>query len=138
MSCARRRRSHSSPGRISGPWLTFSGSIPVPDVEGILPVGTVVHVPDPGIAPLIATGLAAQAMSAALTPADQAATVRRLVPAASRDATALDTLLARLLLLTPGADAVVLARLQQLAAINRADAQGPDGGPAGELTALPA
>jgi hypothetical protein len=112
---------------------------PVFDQHQSLPAGTVVHVPDPGLAPFIATCLAAQALAdPALSQAEQAAVLRSLVPVASRDVTALDTLLARLLLSLPAQDLEALKRLQQLAAISSAEAPPLDAPPQGELSAFPA
>jgi hypothetical protein len=104
-----------------------------------LPPGAVVNVPDPGIAPLIATCLSAHAVAdPSLSDAERVGVVQLLVPVASRDVTALDTLLARILLSSPAQDLEALRRLHQLAAISNAETTGFDSPPQGELTALPA
>jgi hypothetical protein len=63
--------------------------------------------------------------------------VRSLVPVASRDVTALDTLLARLLLSSPVQDVDALKRLHQLAAISNAETPDFDPPLQGERSALP-
>jgi hypothetical protein len=104
-----------------------------------LPFGAVVNVPDPGLAPFIATCLSAQALGDSSLSEDQRAqVVRSLVPVASRDVTALDTLLARLLLSLPPQDPTALTRLHQLAAISSAETPAFDSAPQGELGVFPA
>ena len=104
-----------------------------------LPPGTAVNVPDPGLAPFIATALSAQALAdPALSQVERAGVVRSLVPVASRDVTALDTLLARLLISSRAQDLEALQRLHQLAALSSAETPAFDSPPQGELSAFPA
>ena len=104
-----------------------------------LPPGTAVNVPDPGFAPFVATFLSAHAVAdPSLSEAERAGVIQVLVPVASRDVSALDTLLARLLLSSSAQDPGPLRRLHQLAAISNAETAGFDSPPQGELTALPA
>ncbi|MBI3967283.1 MAG: hypothetical protein HY329_16735 [Chloroflexi bacterium] len=104
-----------------------------------LPPGTPVNVPDPGFAPLMATFLAAQALVApSLSETERAGVVRTLVPVVSRDVTALDTILARLLHSSPAPDLEALKRLHQLAALSSAETLDFESPPSGELSALPA
>jgi hypothetical protein len=96
-------------------------------------------VPDPGFAPILASCLAGQAVADAnMAESDRTAVVRLLVPVASRDVTALDTLLARLFLSSPAQDHAALEQLGELAMLSRAETEEPDAPPEGELTALPA
>lgn len=86
--------------------------------------GTTVQVPDPGLAPLLATRLAAEALAdASLSAAERAALIRSLVPVAAANPTTLDTLLARLLLAERPTDPAVLHRLAELATIPEATAR---------------
>jgi hypothetical protein len=105
----------------------------------LLQFGTAVNVPDPGLAPFIATCLSAQALSdPSLSETERAGVVRSLVPVASRNVTALDTLLARLLFSLPAQDLEALKRLHQLAAISSAETPAFDLPLQGEQSALPA
>jgi hypothetical protein len=105
----------------------------------VLLVGTAVNVPDPGYAPFIATCLAAQAIAdESLGDGEAAGVIHALVPLATRDLTAFDTLLSRLLLSSAPQDLDALKRLQQLAAASRAEIPDFDSPPPGELAVLPA
>jgi hypothetical protein len=68
--------------------------------------GTVVHIPDPSLAPLIATWLSAQILGSGLTLDRKTSLIASLVPAASSNPTLLDTLLARLVQVAPDLDPV--------------------------------
>ena len=84
--------------------------------EQPIPAGTPIHVPDPGLAPLLAARLAAEALVApGLSAAERVALIRSLVPVAAANPTALDTVLARLLLAERPADSAILGRLAALA-----------------------
>ncbi len=74
--------------------------------------GTEVAVPDPDISPLMAAYLSALALvDPALDVAGRTGCIRRLVPLAARNPTALDTVLARLLLAFGASDRVAVAGL---------------------------
>jgi hypothetical protein len=93
------------------------------DRDELLTRGTEVNVPDPRFPALIAARLAATALAADCAPAtnggpSSTATaerlIRRLVPIAGRDSTALSTAVSRLLLATTTADAALPGELQRL------------------------
>jgi hypothetical protein len=93
------------------------------DPDELLTRGTEVNVPDPRFPALIAARLAATALAADCAPAtnggpSSTATaerlIRRLVPIAGRDSTALSTTVSRLLLATTTADAALPGELQRL------------------------
>jgi hypothetical protein len=63
-----------------------------------LPPGTPIHVPDPGLAPLLAVHLAARVLAAPGLSAEQFALVRALVPVAAVNPTTLDTVLSYLVI----------------------------------------
>jgi hypothetical protein len=103
--------------------------------EQPIPAGTPIHVPDPGLAPLLAARLAAEALVAPeLSAAERVALIRSLVPVAALNPTALDTVLARLLLAERPTDSAILGRLAVLAPMPK-DVQ-PDN-LQGELTLVP-
>ncbi len=82
-----------------------------------LPMGTTVNIPDPGFPPLLAARFAARVLAdPALAPEQQQRVIRRLVPVAAADTTALDLVLARLLLASRSQDRAMLANLVALAA----------------------
>jgi hypothetical protein len=84
--------------------------------EERLDFGTVVPVPDRGLATLIACRLSAAVLAAAeLSQLEQVALIRALVPVAAANPTTLDTVLARLLLASRPTDPRVLAALLDLA-----------------------
>jgi hypothetical protein len=81
-----------------------------------LPPGTRINVPDPGLAPLLAARFAARALADPALSSDQRQRViRALLPVAAADATALDLVLARLLLASRTQDLVVLDSVVALA-----------------------
>jgi hypothetical protein len=77
-----------------------------------LPPGTDVAIPDPGFPPLLAARLAAAVLASDLDRPERL--IRRLVPVAAGEQTALATTLARLVLASPTTD---LARLDDLRAL---------------------
>jgi hypothetical protein len=100
-----------------------------------LPPGTVVNIPDPGFAPLLASRFAARALAdPSLSEKQQRATILILVPVAAADATSLDTVLSRLLLATRLQDHKMLDALAELASRSEATIT-PDLELRGRLTA---
>lgn len=86
------------------------------DAYTALPDGTEVNVPDPEFAPLVAARLAAEvAVADWLFPNEKRALIQSLAVAAIHDRTALDTVLARLLLAAEPSDLALLKRLLPLA-----------------------
>ncbi|AYG64445.1 hypothetical protein [Rhizobium jaguaris] len=86
------------------------------DAEQPLPQGTLVNIPDPGFPPLIAARFVARALAdPSLSPEEQQATIRILVPIAAAEATVLDTVLSRFFLAAGAQDQDVLAALTELA-----------------------
>jgi hypothetical protein len=87
-----------------------------PQTDKPLDFGSVVHVPDRGLATLIACRLSAAVLSdAALSQLEQVALIQALVPVAAANPTTLDTVLARLLLAAHPTDPRLLAALLDLA-----------------------
>jgi hypothetical protein len=81
-----------------------------------IPEGRAVRVPDPGLAPLVAARLSAEALvTLELTQAERVALIRSLVPVAAANPTALDTVLSRLLLAERPTSSAILDRLAELA-----------------------
>ena len=98
--------------------------------------GTPVNVPDPGLPPLLAARLAGKVLSdAGLSPQQKEAVIRGLVPVAAADATALDSVLARLVLASRCGDRAMLAALVALASQVEAEAP-PDTALTAHLTAF--
>jgi len=80
-----------------------------------IPDGTLINVPDPGMAPLLAARLAAEALVAPeLDPTERITLIRALVSVAATNPTTLDTVLARLLLAAQPSDPTILRRLAAL------------------------
>jgi len=103
--------------------------------EQPIPAGTPIHVPDPGLAPLLAARLAAETLVAPeLSTEERVAVIRSLVPVAAANATALDTVLARLLLVERPVDPAILGRLAELAPMPK---DAPQEVLRGELTVVP-
>jgi hypothetical protein len=95
------------------------------DANTVLTDGTEVNVPDPEFAPLVAARLAAEVAAADwLFPNEKRAMIQSLVMPAHHDRTALDTVLARLLLAAVPGDLDLLERLLPLA--GQVYAQFPD------------
>ena len=85
-----------------------------------------VRVPDPGLAPLLAARLAAEAIVfPSLDAGQRVAMIRALVPVAAPNPTALDTVLARLLLVARPDDATALGALREKALANALQSAGP-------------
>ncbi len=77
--------------------------------------------PDPGLAPLLAARLAAEALVATgLTKMQQADIIRKLVPVATPNATALDSVLTCLMLAESPTDPTILATLAALVPLPQA------------------
>jgi len=80
--------------------------------DQVIPAGERIYVPDPGLAPWLAARLAAEALVATgLTKPQRADIIRQLVPVATPNATALDSVLARLMLAESPTDPTILAKL---------------------------
>jgi hypothetical protein len=95
---------------------------------------TSVNVPDPGFAPLLAARLAAQVLAdASLSAGERTSLIRRLVPIAASNPTALDAVLSRLMLAGQPAEPSLFDELLE-AAKRTAAASGADLDLAGELT----
>jgi hypothetical protein len=102
--------------------------------DNTLPAGTQVNVPDPGFPPVLATRFAARTIATpALPPERQERIIRALVPIAAADATALDLVLARLLLASRSQDRAKLKAVAELAARSEAEAL-PDAALSAQLT----
>jgi hypothetical protein len=105
------------------------------DPEQPIPEKTPLHVPDPGLASLLAARLAAETLVApGLSAAERVALIRSLVPVAAANPTTLDTVLARLLLVDRPVDPAILGRLAELAPMPKDAAQEAL---KGELTVVP-
>jgi hypothetical protein len=86
-------------------------------VDQALDPGAPVRVPDPGFATLLAARFAAEALvEPALSPPARRELIQSLVPVAAANPTALDTVLARLLLADPPSDLASLDVLARLSA----------------------
>ena len=86
------------------------------DPDRVIDPGTSVHVPDPGLAPLLAARFAAELLVVpGLSGKKRAELIRSLVPVSAPNPTALDTVLARLLLAEQPTDLAVLDSLSVLA-----------------------
>jgi len=101
------------------------------DVEQPLDGETLVRVPDPGFVPLLAARFAAEALAQpGLPPAGRRVLIQSLVPLAAPDPTALDTVLARLVLADPPETKGYRAALKRLSAYP-VDIKDPKTRPAG-------
>ena len=79
-----------------------------------LPPGTVVRLPDAGFAPWLAARFAADVLTdATVSSYDKVDLIKRMVPIAALSPTALDTVLARLLLAVRATDAKFIGELRQ-------------------------
>lgn len=100
-------------GRSAGTFERLNSHIPDP-LSPLAP-GTEVFVPDPDFVPLLSARFAAEALAQRnVLGADCAGLIRRLVPLVASNATALDTLLARLAL-AAGPPAAMVDELEKLA-----------------------
>jgi hypothetical protein len=89
---------------------------PGPDPTTPLPQGTEVNLPDSAFAPLLAARLAAEALAQReQLGSESARLIRKLVPIAAANPTALDTVLARLMLADPDLSSDLLARARMTA-----------------------
>lgn len=73
--------------------------------------GTLVRVPDPGLAPLLAVHLAARVLSDPALEGERAGLIRSLIPTAAVNSTALDSLLSYLLIAANVEDAQLLEQI---------------------------
>ncbi len=78
------------------------------DARTTIPAGTLIHVPDPGLAPLLAVHLAARVLADPALAHERANLIRSLIVTAAVNATAMDSLLAYLLVATPTQDKALL------------------------------
>jgi hypothetical protein len=99
-----------------------------------IPAGTPVRVPDPGFPPLLCARIAARALAdGTLTDAARAAAIRLLVPLAAADVTALDLVLARMVLASSDLESTALVDILQMAE-QAAAAAPPDSALGAQLT----
>lgn len=91
------------------PMVDFRLLNPTLDAAETFAVGTRINVPDPGFAPLLAVHLSARAMSDPSLEDRRAELIRSLVPVASVNPTALDTVLSYLLIAVHPDDADLVA-----------------------------
>jgi hypothetical protein len=85
------------------------------EVDQPLPAGTIVRIPDPGLAPLLAARLSAMTLADPnIPPSRRTSIVQRMVPLATSNPTALDTVLGRLLLVALPQDPRSLEKLPDL------------------------
>ena len=104
--------------------------------ETLLPFGAKVNVPDRGLAPLIAARFAAEALiDPILSQEERVALIQSLAVVAAPNATALNAVLARLMLAAKPGDPKVLDDLLALA--DQAKRQGAEGVPTTPNHALP-
>jgi hypothetical protein len=98
------------------PLREFQGANSVWSPDDWLPPDTHINVPDPGFAPLIAARFAAELLIAPSPPQQRVELLQGLVPVAALNPTALDTVLARLLLAAEPRDPGRLEHLGKTAA----------------------
>jgi hypothetical protein len=111
-----------------------------PAMRSSVPIasGTLVKVPDPGLAPLLAVHLAARTLAAQSLGTDRVRLIRLLVPAALQNATTLDTVLSYLLIASALKDVAILERVvKETGPIVFADEK-PPAGQIGPDAAIPA
>ncbi len=93
-----------------------------------IPPSTVIKVPDPGLGPLLAVHLAARTLAENSIGAERARLIRMLVPPASQNATALDTVLSYLLIATaPKVLNVLKHVVEEIGPLVIAEARAPEG-----------
>ena len=90
------------------PAVEFLRVNPGHGLGAVLAPGSVIRVPDPGFAPLLAVHLAARVVAEASLGVARAGLIRQLVAVASRNATALDSVLGYLLIAADLEDAGIL------------------------------
>jgi hypothetical protein len=88
----------------------FQAVNPMPPAT-VIAAGVLIHVPDPGLTPLLAMHLAARVLAEPALAPNQANLIRSLIVPASVNATALDTVLSYLLIAAAPADRGLLDRL---------------------------
>lgn len=97
-------------------------------VSDVLADGTLVHVPDPGLAPLLAVHLSARAMADDAIAEERVALVRTLVPVAALNPTTLDTVLSYLAIAADLQDAdLVEEMVAEAGPVVFADVPAPEG-----------
>lgn len=98
-------------------WIDLARLNPDLPFDDALAPGTPVNLPDPGFATLLAACLSAAVLGDTSLPSEERiALIRKLVPVASANPTALDTILARLLAVARPSTGEVLGKLKGLAA----------------------
>jgi hypothetical protein len=120
------------------PEIDFLGVNPA--MRSLVPIvaGTLVKIPDPGLAPLLAVHLAARTLGTQSLGTDRARLIRLLVPAALQNATTLDTVLGYLLIASALTDVDILERVvKETGPIVFADEK-PPAGQIGPDAAIPA
>jgi hypothetical protein len=93
------------------PEIDFLGVNPEMRSSVSIAPDTLVKVPDPGLAPLLAVHLAARTFAAQSLGSERARLIRMLVPAASQNATTLDTVLGYLFIATALKDVDIMERV---------------------------
>jgi len=86
-------------------------------VTAMLPEGLAIRVPDPGFPPLLAIHFAARAFADDTLACERAALIRSLVPVAAVNATALDTMLAYLVIAAELQESDLLDEIAALAGV---------------------
>jgi hypothetical protein len=96
-------------------------------INDVLPDATPIHVPDPGLAPLLAVNLAARALADDSIAEERVALVRSLVPVAAANPTALDTVLSYLAIAADLQDAELVEEIvAQVGSVVFADVPAPE------------
>lgn len=93
------------------PALEFVRLNPGLGLGAAIPPGTRIHVPDPGLAPVLASHLAARVVADTSLGFDRIRLIRSLLPLAAANETAIDTVLAYLLIVSDPEDSGVLQDL---------------------------
>jgi hypothetical protein len=93
------------------PALEFVRLNPNSGLQATIAAGVQVHVPDPGLAPLLASHFAARALAQTSLGLERARLIRSLLPVASANNTAFDTVLAYLLIASDPEDSGVLGEV---------------------------
>jgi hypothetical protein len=97
------------------PAVDFRRLNPDYGLDQVIPPGTWIRIPDPGLRPLLAVHLAARVMADPALEDERSALIRSLVPAASGNPTALDSLLSYLLIAADLDDDELLAEIAEAA-----------------------
>ena len=96
------------PQHFQRPVLEFVRLNPAIGLRATIAPKTPVHVPDPGLAPLLAAHFSARVLADTSLGLERAALIRSLLPVALANATALDSVLAYLLVAADPEDVSVL------------------------------